>query len=271
MNTNNRSVAVVTGAASGIGLATAKALVSAGYQVFGTSRKARTGTVAGITMLECDVTDSASVAAMVAEVVSRTGRIDIFVNNAGGALIGGAEESSVEQAQAIFDLNVFGIVRTTNEVLPIMRRQRSGRIINISSVVGFIPSPFSALYAATKHAVEGYSESLDHEVRSLGIRVLLVEPAFTNTALDHNAKQPDRMTSVYDAGRKTTEAVWNSAIKAGDAPEIVAEAVVKAATVKSPKLRYPATKAARQLHFLRRFVPASAFDKSLRKQMKLPA
>ncbi|MCM2435117.1 oxidoreductase [Agrobacterium rosae] len=271
MDTNNRSVAVVSGAASGIGLATAKALLLAGYRVFGTSRKARAGSSAGITMLECDVTDSASVASMVAEVVNQAGRIDVFVNNAGGALIGGAEESSVEQAQALFDLNVFGIIRVTNEVLPITRQQRSGRIINISSVVGFIPSPFSALYAATKHAVEGYSESLDHEVRSLGIRVLLVEPAFTNTALDHNATQPDRMTSVYDQGRKSTEALWNTAIKAGDAPELVAEAVVKAATARSPKLRYPATKAARQLHFLRRFVPASAFDKSLRKQMKLPA
>lgn len=126
-----------------------------------------------------------------------------------------------------------------------MRNQRSGRIINISSVVGFIPSRFSALYTATKHAVEGYSESLDHEVRSLGIRVLLVEPAFTRTALDHNSTQPDRMVSVYDGGRKSTEAVWNSAIKEGDAPEVVGEAVVKAASAKSPKLRYPANKAAR--------------------------
>ena len=150
-----------------------------------------------------------------------------------------------------------------------MRSQRSGRIINISSVVGFIPSPYSALYTATKHAIEGYSD-LDHEVRSLGIRVLLVEPAFTRTALDHNSTQPDRKLSVYDGGRKSTEAVWNSAIKAGDAPEVVGEAVVKAATAKSPKLRYPASKAARQLHFLRRFVPAGTFDKSLRKQMKLP-
>ncbi|MBB4443938.1 MULTISPECIES: oxidoreductase [Rhizobium] len=270
MSNNNRGVAVVTGAGAGIGRATARALVTAGYRVFGTSRKATAGSANGITMLTCDVTDSQSVASMIAEVIKQAGRIDVLVNNAGGALIGAAEESSIEQAQALFDLNVFGIIRVTNEVLPIMRNQRSGRIINISSVVGFIPSPFSALYTATKHAVEGYSESLDHEVRSLGIRVLLVEPAFTRTALDHNSTQPDRMVSVYDGGRKTTEAVWNTAIKAGDAPEVVGEAVVKAATTKSPKLRYPASKAARQLHFLRRFVPASAFDKSLRKQMKLP-
>lgn len=92
----------------------------------------------------------------------------------------------------MFDLNLFGIIRMTNAVLPIMRQQGSGRIINISSVVGFLPSPYAAIYAATKHAVEGYSESLDHEVRTLGIRVLLVEPGFTRIALDHNAPKPDR-------------------------------------------------------------------------------
>ena len=225
MGNRNRGVAVVTGAAAGIGQAIAKALQTAGYQVFGTSRSPSAAARHGITMLTCDVTDGRSVAAMVAEVMRQAGRIDVVVNNAGGALIGGAEESSVDQAQALFDLNVFGIVRVTNEVLPIMRNQHSGRIINISSVVGFIPSPFSALYTATKHAVEGYSESLDHEVRSLGVRVLLVEPAFTNTSLDHNAIQPDRQVDVYDGARKTMNSVWNSAIKAGDAPEVVGAAL----------------------------------------------
>jgi short-subunit dehydrogenase len=271
MSSNNRGVAVVTGAAAGIGHATAKALLSAGYRVFGTSRKSATGSTHGITILPCDVTDGDSVTQMVAEVMRQAGRIDVLVNNAGSGLIGGAEESSVEQAQALFDVNVFGVLRVTNEVLPIMRRQGSGRIVNISSVVGFLPSPFSALYASSKHAVEGYSETLDHEVRPFGIRVLLVEPAFTRTSFEQNASQPDRMMSVYDSARTTMNAVWNSAIQAGDAPELVADAVVAAATAKTPKLRYPASKRARQLHFLRRFVPASAFDKSLRKEMKLPA
>lgn len=271
MSNKNRGVAVITGAAGGIGLATAKALLSAGYRVFGTSRRAASGSMPGNTMLTCDITNGESVAQMVTDVMNQAGRIDLLVNNTGGALIGGAEESSVEQAQALFDVNVFGTIRVTNEILPIMRRQRSGRIVNISSVVGFMPSPFSALYTSTKHAVEGYSESLDHEVRSFGIRVLLVEPAFTRTALDHNATKPDRMVSVYDQARATINAVWNSAIGAGDAPEVVGQAVVTAATAKSPKLRYPASKQARRLHFLRRFVPANAFDKSLRKQMKLPA
>jgi NAD(P)-dependent dehydrogenase (short-subunit alcohol dehydrogenase family) len=271
MSNKNGGVAIVTGAAAGIGRATAKALLSAGYRVFGTSRKAAVESTHGITMLTCDVTSATSVAQMVAEVMKQAGRIDVLVNNAGNALIGGAEESSVEQAQALFDVNVFGVFRVTNEVLPIMRRQGSGRIVNISSVVGFIPSPFSALYTSTKHAVEGYSETLDHEVRSFGIRVLLVEPAFTRTSLEQNATQPDRMISVYDKARAGMSAVWNSAIEAGDAPEVVADAVVTAATAQTPKLRNPAGKRARRLHLLRRFVPASAFDKSLRKDMKLPA
>lgn len=271
MSNKNRGVAIVTGAAGGIGLATAKALRSAGYEVFGTSRKPAAASANGIAMLACDVTNGESVAQMVAHVMKRAGRIDVLVNNAGSGLIGGAEESSAEQAQALFDVNVFGVLRVTNAVLPIMRRQHSGRIINMSSVVGFVPSPFSALYASTKHAIEGYSETLDHEVRAFGVRVVLVEPAFTRTSFEQNAAQPDRMMSIYDEARTATTAVWNNAIKAGDAPEVVAAAVVEVATARIPKLRNPASKRARQLHLLRRFVPASAFDKSLRKQMKLPA
>ena len=271
MSTANRGVALVTGASVGIGQATAKALKAAGYKVFGTSRKPTHDLSSGITMLPCDVTDDASVAAAVEEVMHQAGRIDLLVNNAGAALIGAAEETSVEQAKALFDLNLFGIIRMTNAVLPIMRQQDSGRIINISSVVGFLPSPYAAIYAATKHAVEGYSESLDHEVRTLGIRVLLVEPGFTRTALDHNAPKPDRPLRVYEAARTAMNAVWNSAIKVGDTPETVAATVVEAATTPTPKLRNPAGKSARQLHVLRRFVPPAMFDKSLRKQMKLPA
>lgn len=268
--TNNNPVALVTGASGGIGLETAKALRSAGYTVFGTSRKAYEGSsVDGIRLLPCDVTDSASVSALVAHVVEKAGRIDVLVNNAGGALIAAAEESSIDQAKALFDLNVFGTIRMTNEVLPIMRAHRSGRIINIGSVVGFVPSPFSALYAATKHAVEGYSQSLDHEVRNFGIRVLVVEPAFTRTTLDQNSTGPDRKLAIYDQQRNAMIAVWKDAIQAGDPPQAVAASVVAAVNDKKPKLQIPTSKMARQLYLLRRLVPASAFDKSLRKQMKL--
>ena len=119
-----------------------------------------------------DVTDAASVTGAVSTVVQRAGRIDILVNNAGVGVLGAAEESSIAQAQQLFDTNFFGLVRLTREVLPYLRAQGSGRIINIGSVLGFFPAPYGALYAASKHAVEGYSESLDHETREFGVRVV---------------------------------------------------------------------------------------------------
>ncbi len=271
MNTKNPGVALVTGASSGIGRVTAKALADAGYRVFGTSRRATSERLEGVTMLSCDVTDDGSVAKLIGEVVAQAGRIDLLVNNAGIGLLGGAEESSIEQAKALFDVNVFGVLRVTNAVLPVMRRQKQGRIVNLSSLLGLIPAPYSALYAATKHAIEGYSESLDHELRSLGIRVVLVEPAYTRTAFEENQIRPDRPLDAYDAARDGMNTIMRTAIEAGDAPDVVARTILEAATASAPKRRYAAGKMARQVSLLRRFVPASAFDKSLRKQNGLPA
>jgi short-subunit dehydrogenase len=269
MNKTNLGVAVVTGAASGIGNATARALQNAGFRVFGTSRRAFERPD-GITMLTCDVTDEASVAKLVDEVLGEAGRIDVLVNNAGIGLLGSAEESSTDQAQALFDVNVFGVLRVTNAVLPTMRRQQKGRIINISSIMGLIPSPYNALYASTKHAIEGYSESLDHELRTFGIRVVLVEPGFTRTSFEENMTRPDRSFAVYDAVRAAMEVQMRKNVETGDAPEVVGETVVKAATAVVPRRRYTAGKLAGQVRFLRRFVPESAFDKSLRKRNNLP-
>ena len=268
MNNKDSAVALITGASSGIGLVTAKALQRAGYRVFGTSRKA--ASIAGITMLTCDVTDEASVKNMVAEVLKQAGRIDLLVNNAGIGLLGGAEESSTAQAQALFDVNVFGITRVTNAVLPTMRNQRKGRIVNVSSVLGLIPSPYNALYAATKHAVEGYSESLDHELRTFGIRVVLVEPGFTRTSFEESITKPDQPLAVYDSVRTGMEVLMRNGVNAGDAPEVVANTVVKAATTVAPRLRYTAGKRASQVRFLRRFLPEAMVDKSLRKFNQLP-
>ena len=270
MNKTNSSVALVTGASSGIGHATAKALQNAGYRVVGTSRRAASERADGITMLTCDVTDDVSVAKLVDEVLGKAGRIDLLVNNAGIGLLGGAEESSTAQAQALFDVNVFGVLRMTNAVLPAMRRQSSGRIVNVSSVLGLIPAPYAALYASTKHAIEGYSESLDHELRTFGIRVVLVEPAYTRTSFEENLVKPDQLLDIYDSARAGMNATMRKAIEAGDAPEVVAETILKAATAAVPRRRYAAGKMAKQVSWLRRFVPASAFDKSLRKQNELP-
>src|SRR6266513_4268659 len=172
-----RKVALVTGASSGIGEATAQRLAIAGYKVYGTSRRRAESGRRSFEMLTLDVTSDASVEAVVNEVMRREGRIDLLVNNAGFSVApAGAHESSIEQARAIFETNFFWIVRMTRAVTPHMRRQGNGRIINIGSVFGFLPMPFMALYSATKHAVEGYSESLDHELRTRGIRVLVIEP-----------------------------------------------------------------------------------------------
>jgi short-subunit dehydrogenase len=270
MSKADPGVALVTGASTGIGRATAKALKDAGFRVLGTSRRAVSENTDGITILIGDVTDDASVAELVDEVISDAGRIDLLVNNAGIGLLGGAEESSIAQAQALFDVNLFGVLRVTNAVLPTMRRQRSGRIINMSSVLGLIPAPYSALYSATKHALEGYSESLDHELRAFGIRVVLVEPAYTRTSFEDNLTTPDRLLNVYDLARAEGKAIMREAMQVGDVPEVVAETVVKAATAAVPRRRYAAGKKARQISYLRRFAPEAAFDKSLRRQMRLP-
>lgn len=176
MTVISQPVALITGASSGIGRASAVALQQAGYRVFGTSRKTGGTVPQGVTMLVADVTREPSVQQMVQDVMTAAGRIDLLVNNAGYALSGAAEESSIAQVQALFDTNVHGVIRVTNAVLPIMRAQGTGRILNIGSVLGLIPGPFGAYCAASKHAIEGYSESLDHEVRPFGIRVAVIEP-----------------------------------------------------------------------------------------------
>jgi NAD(P)-dependent dehydrogenase (short-subunit alcohol dehydrogenase family) len=266
-----RPVAIVTGATTGIGAATARALHAAGYLVFGTYRKLPATKVAGVDYVACDVTSDQAVDAAVREVLAKAGRIDLLVNNAGVGLIGAAEESSLEQAKSIFDVNLFGAIRMTKAVLPLMRQQRSGRIVNISSVLGLIPSPFSALYASSKHAVEGYSESLDHEVRGSGIRVVLVEPAYTRTAFESNVLVADQKNDHYGSARANAEAVLRAVMTTADPPDVVARAVVTAATAATPRLRYTAGRVAKTVSLLRRFVPASAFDKSLRKQLQMPA
>lgn len=270
MSISSGMTAIVTGASSGIGRASAAALSDAGFNVFGTSRRANNKGPGDVIMLACDVTDEASVRALVSRVLGQTGRIDVLVNNAGIGLLGGAEESSIAQVRALFDVNLFGVLRVTNAVLPSMRARRAGRIINIGSVLGLIPAPYAAHYAATKHALEGYSESLDHEVRAHGVRVSLIEPAYTKSVFEQNAMEPDAELRDYDRARAGARALLKDAMTTADPPELVAEAVVRAATAPQPRRRYTAGKTARQVSVLRRFAPAAIFDKSLRKQMRLP-
>ncbi len=265
------TIAIVTGASTGIGRTTAEALVRKGYRVFGTSRRARDDGPAGVEMVACDVTDQPSVDALVAHVLATAGRIDLVINNAGLGLVGGAEESSIDQVQALFDVNLFGVMRVVNAVLPSMRERGAGRIINLSSALGLAPGPFLAHYSATKHALEGYSEAVDHEVRGFGVRVLLIEPAYTRTAMESNSLEADAPIPAYAEMRARMFALNAEMLAQGDDPAVVAKTILRAARQRTPRLRYPAGKTARQVSLLRRLVPARMFDRSLRKQLGLPA
>jgi short-subunit dehydrogenase len=269
MTPSSHPVALITGASSGIGRASAVALAKIGYRVFGTSRKPMTAPANGITMLVADVTDDTSVQTLIAEVMAAAGRIDLLVNNAGYALSGAAEESSISQVQALFETNFHGVVRVTNAVLPIMRAQGGGCILNVGSVLGLIPGPFGAYYAASKHAIEGYSESLDHEVRPFGIRVAVIEPWATKTSIEANSPQGDRPVTAYAETLARYRTAFDAAMAVGDTAEDVATTIVAAAQDRSPRLRYPSGKAARQTSFARRFLPRSLFDRTLRKQFNI--
>ena len=272
MATLERKIAIVTGASSGIGQATAERLARAGYKVYGTSRRAAQSGQRSFEMLTLDVTSDASVEAAVTQVMRAEGRIDLLVNNAGfGVAPGGAEESSIEQARSIFDTNFFGIVRMTRAVVPHMRRRGSGRIINIGSVLGFLPMPFGALYAATKHAIEGYSESLDHELRTRGIRVSVIEPAYTKTQFDANFLEPDAKLDEYREARAALDKRLKEVMAEADRPGVVAAVVLRAASAMRPKLRYTACGLASRLRWLRRFAPAVVMDAGIRRDLRLDA
>jgi len=263
-------IAIVTGASSGIGAATAELLANSGYKVYGTSRKGVQASQRSYKMIALDVNSEESIEVALNEVVRIEGRIDLVVNNAGfGVAPAGAEESSIEQTKMIFDTNFFGIVRMTRAVVPYMRKQGEGRIINIGSILGLIPAPYMATYAATKHAVEGFSESLDHELRTRGIRVSVVEPGYTNTHFEANTQEVDAKLEEYTTARKALAKLMKIAVAGGDDPKVVANVVLKAANAKHPKLRYAAGKLACRLSFLRRFAPAALVDIGIRKELKL--
>jgi len=265
----SQKVALVTGVSSGIGEATARVLARDGYRVFGTVRSPDGVASDGVELVSLDVREEASITAAVASILSRAGRIDALVNNAGVNILGAIEETNTAQAQALFDVNFFGAVRVTRAVLPTMRAQRAGRVVFVSSVTGFIPAPFMGFYAASKHAIEGYSESLDHEVRTLGIRALLVEPTFTRTRIDKNSGVAASPIGDYSGARERVVAGIVRNTERGGDPALVAAAVAQALSDRKPKLRYPVGKGAGTLAKVRSFMPAAVFDSSLRKEFQL--
>jgi NAD(P)-dependent dehydrogenase (short-subunit alcohol dehydrogenase family) len=275
--TATRPVALVTGASSGIGTAAALALAAPGFQVIGTSRNtSRVTPRDGVTFLDLDVTSDESASTVVQQVIERFGRIDILVNNAGVGTAGAAEESSVAQAQSVFDVNVFdvnvfGLIRMTKAVLPHMRARKRGRIINISSVLGFIPLP--TWPSTPRRSTQSRATPSPWTTRSANTAsgVLLVQPAVTNTPFDTNMVQADTPLPVYAQQRRIFGDVMATAMKDGDAPAIVAKVIVAAATDPKPRLRYTAGPAAGRDSTLRRIVPARTFDKQIRKLNRLTA
>jgi short-subunit dehydrogenase len=261
----DQKVVLITGASSGIGRATAELLTSRGYRVFGTARNLDTVVpLQGVELLPLDLRDDASVECGVETVLRRADRIDVLVNNAGYSVVGAIEETSPSEAQALFDTNVFGVLRMVRAVLPAMRRQGSGTIVNTSSVLGFLPAPFMGLYASSKHALEGLSESLDHEVRGFGIRVVLVEPGFTKTQFGANAIHSRQTIAAYaGTSRQVSDAII-ARTQDGSGPETVAAEILRAIE-RSHRMRRPVGFEARLVSRLRRFMPAAPVDRSVRK------
>lgn len=263
------TVTLVTGASSGIGKEIAQLLAQSGARVFGTARNPKSASpIPGVEFVRMDVTDDASVNEAMQEIARKAGPVEVLVNNAGYGLTGAAEEIVLQEARDQFETNFFGVLRVTNAVLAGMRKAGYGRIINISSVVGFIPAPFMGMYAASKHAIEGYTETLDHEVREFGVRAVLVQPSYTKSNINQNEKTAQTRLDAYAVQRKRMHELVAKGVKNGDEPQLVAEAVLRAVTAKSPRLRYPVGKGV-LVSLLHRFAPVALFDRAIRKESAL--
>lgn len=257
----SKRVALVTGASSGIGQATAELLAANGFTVFGTSRSpnqaART-----YRWLPLDVRSDISVEAAVRSLLEQAGRIDVMVNNAGYAQVGAIEESAIADVQAQLDTNLLGVIRMVKAVLPVMRQQGSGRIINVSSVVGHAAPPYVGIYAASKFALEGLSEALREEVRPFGIGVSLVEPAFVKTHIV--SQQPITTIAAYTPGRQAAMQALSASVASGMEPGAVAQVILRAATAR-PRLRYLVGRDAKALMLLKRLLPDPLFERVRRR------
>jgi NAD(P)-dependent dehydrogenase (short-subunit alcohol dehydrogenase family) len=263
-----RGTALVTGASSGIGEAAALRLAKAGYTVYAAARRVERMAAlgeAGVHVMKLDVTDDRSMQAAILQIVEETGRIDLLVNNAGYGSYGAVEDVPLSEAKYQFDVNVFGLARLTQLVLPHMRERRSGRIINISSIGGRIYEPFGGWYHATKFAVEGLSDSMRLELAPFGIKVVVIEPAGIRTEWSGIAADNLRKTSgesAYAAHAGRAAAVLDMADRpAFTSPsEVVANKIVKAATARHPLTRYPTGRGAGSILFTRWLLPARMFD-----------
>jgi NAD(P)-dependent dehydrogenase (short-subunit alcohol dehydrogenase family) len=262
-------VALVTGASSGIGEATARRLHERGYAVYATARRVdRMAALegSGVTVVGADVTDDASLVALVERIAAEAERIDVLVNNAGYGSYGALEEVPMAEARRQMDVNVFGLARLTQLVLPHMRAQGSGYIVNISSMGAKMYEPLGAWYHATKFAVEGLSDCLRLELAPFGIRVVVIEPGAIKTEWATIAAQSVLAVSgqgAYAAQAAAVGAVLGTSegrLNLASSPDVVARAVVRAVTARRPKTRYVVGAGARPILALRRILPDRAFD-----------
>jgi len=266
----NDRVVLVTGASRGIGRALCLELAGRGRRVYGTARTwpEAEGTLP-FEAIEMDVTNDASVSAAVHRLLESEGRIDILVNNAGIGLSGPVEETPLEPAQRLFDTNYFGTVRTIRAVLPAMRRQGSGTVANVASAAGKIGIPFQSHYAASKFAVEGFSEALYHELLPLGIRVLLIEPGDVRTAIWRDSEHVNPANSLYATALARFHAV--KAREMGDAaepPERTARKIADILESGDRGLRHPVAGMAGLFLLARKLAPDSLFLWAVRRNYR---
>jgi NAD(P)-dependent dehydrogenase (short-subunit alcohol dehydrogenase family) len=269
-------VALVTGASSGIGEETARLLLRDGFEVYAVARRVdRMAGLAeeGVHTFAMDVTDDASMTSGVQRVLDEQGRIDVLVNNAGYGSYGAVEDVPIDEARRQFEVNVFGLARLVQLVVPHMRDQKSGRIINISSIGGKFYEPLGAWYHATKFAVEGFSDSLRLELAPFGIHVVIVEPGPIITEWNTIARDSLVETSRGGAYEERSLRVHQTMERgdtgwAGSSPDVVARKIVSAATARRPKIRYPVGRGAGSLVIARRLMPDRVFDAMVNTQYR---
>jgi NAD(P)-dependent dehydrogenase (short-subunit alcohol dehydrogenase family) len=281
-NNQQALVAVVTGSSSGIGLATSLALARNGYLTYATMRNlAKRDSVQStaekqhlsIRTVQLDVTDENSVKNAIQSILSESGRIDLLVNNAGYGLTGALEDIRIDEIRALYETNLFGVIRVTQAVLPTMRKQGSGRIINISSGAGRIGYPGGSAYVSSKFALEGLSESMAYEIEQFGIRTVLVEPGFVRTNFGENivitkkAQDPNSPYSQMMMQMKSSSYRRRMIENASDA-DLVASVVVEAATAKEPNLRYLAGKDVQQMVAAKKNMSDEEFQKMIRQGVR---
>ena len=261
--------ALVTGASSGIGEETARTLHKLGYTVYAAARRTdrlEQLTPTGIHALTMDVTDDESMTSGIEKIIAETGRIDVLVNNAGYGSFGAIEDVPIDEARRQFEVNVFGLARLTQLVLPHMRAQRSGTIINISSIGGRFTTLLGGWYHASKHAVEALSDALRMETATFGIDVVVIEPGLIRTEWSGIAANHLEETAEGSAYASQIKAVANSmrsesTNKRQSPPSVIADTVEKIVTARKPRTRYVVGFAAKPLVTLRRILPDRAFDR----------